>query len=259
MERSPTHPLGPKIVFSYGMTKCGSTLAFELARSGLELSGFPQPKLDLAGLKPNAKINFAQHITTTELAAIWETVQTIGHPIVIKTHTRPDPCVIDLIHAGNALVQATYRDPRDMALSMMDHGKRNLEQGQTAFTEITNFVAARENIDSQIDSLTQWLVRPNCLPLFYDDLAFDTETTTRRILAQLHLELTPNRVATFVKNRRFTQYNKGVRRRFRSEMSLLERKRFRKHYAPLFKRLIKARQSLPITGDPIFADGTRLI
>ncbi len=66
------------------MTKCGSTLAFELARTGLELAGYPQPHLGLDGLKGDAKINFAAHLTETETAAIWDKVQSIGHPIVIK-------------------------------------------------------------------------------------------------------------------------------------------------------------------------------
>lgn len=259
IKNPPAHPLGPKIIFSYGMTKCGSTLAFELARTGLELAGYPQPALGMDGLNGDARINFASHLSDAQLDAIWCRVQTIGHPIVIKTHTRPDPCVIDMFKAGNAVAHATYRDPRDMALSMMDHGNRNRAQGKSAFTEITDLNAARININSQIDTLTQWLVRPNCLPLFFDDLAFDTETTTRKILANLQLELNPGRVASFVKNRRFTQKNKGVRRRFRDEMSLYERHQFRTEYAPLFKHLIKRRKSIAITGDPIFPDGMQLI
>jgi hypothetical protein len=164
-----------------------------------------------------------------------------------------------MVNKGRALVHATYRDPRDMALSMMDHGQRNREAGKAAFTEITNFDAARDNIDSQIDSLTQWLIRPNCLPLFYDDLAFDKETTTRKILAHLHLELSANKVANFVDKKRFTQRNKGIRRRFRSEMSYAERRRFRVQYANYFEKLVKVRKTFPLTGDPIFPDGTRLL
>jgi hypothetical protein len=259
IENPAPHPLGPQIIFSYGMTKCGSTLAFELARTGLELAGYPQPHLNIGGLKGDAKINFAAHLSPNETKVIWNAVQCIGHPIIIKTHTRPDPSVIDLFDAGRAMAHATYRDPRDMALSMIDHGARNREQGKTAFTEITDLKSARTNINSQIDSLTQWLIRPNCLPLFFDDLAFDMEQTTRQILAHLHLEIEPARVTSFVQNRRFTQKNKGVRRRFRDEMTLIERQSFRHHYALLFKRLIRPRKSIPITGVPIFPDGTRLI
>jgi hypothetical protein len=241
------------------MTKCGSTLAFELARTGLELAGYPQPILGVDGLIDDARINFASHLTHCQTTKIWDTVQSIGHPIVIKTHTRPDPCVIDLFTENRAMAHATYRDPRDMALSMIDHGNRNRAQGKMAFTEITDLNAARTNINSQIDTLTQWLVRPNCLPLFFDDLAFDTDATARQILANLQLEIEPNRVAKFVKKRRFTQKNKGVRRRFKNEMSLFERQSFRRQYAPLFKHLIKPRKSIPITGEPIFPDGMQLV
>jgi hypothetical protein len=225
----------------------------------LELAGYAQPRLGVDGLNGDARINFASHLTKQQVTGIWNAVKTIQHPIVIKTHTRPDPCVIDLFKSGHAMAHATYRDPRDMALSMMDHGQRNLKQGKSAFTEITDLAAARANINSQIDSLTQWLIRPNCLPLFFDDLAFDPDTTTRQIMAHLQLEIDPTRVANFVKKRRFTQMNKGIRRRFKSEMSLIERQRFRRQYAALFKHLIKPRKTIPITGAPIFPDGTQLI
>ena len=185
------HPLGPKIIFSYGMTKCGSTLAFELARTGLEMAGFEQRKLHAQGIRQSSQINFAGHLNPANIRQIWDEICAIGHPIVIKTHTRPDPAVIACFQQNQAIAQATYRDPRDMALSMLDHGAKNRALGRLAFSEITNLQTAHENITAQVDSLTQWLVRPNCLPLYFDDLAFDTENTARLILGQLKLEIPP--------------------------------------------------------------------
>lgn len=251
--------MGPKIVFSYGMTKCGSTLAFELARSGLELAGYAQPKLKADGISEKSRINFAHHLDHDQLDQIWQEIQEIGHPVVIKTHCRPDPSIIKAMEQGIAIAQATYRDPRDMALSMLDHGNRSRSEGRMAFSEITDMQSALLDITSQVDSLTQWLVRPNCLPLYYEDLAFDMNITTRHILAQLLLEIPAAQVARFVRKSRFTQMNKGIQKRFVSEMPASEIRTFRKTFAPFLKTLIRRRQRLVYTGAPILPDGTILI
>lgn len=61
------HPLGAKVVFSYGMTKYGSTLAFELARTALELSGFPQQIMPVEALGQNKLINFTRYLTDNNI------------------------------------------------------------------------------------------------------------------------------------------------------------------------------------------------
>lgn len=252
------HPLGPKAIFCYGMTKCGSTLAFELARTALELSGYPQPILPESATGHSRKINFAGHLDDNNIAAISSAIRDIGHPVVIKTHTRPDPCVIDMIERGDALVQATYRDPREMALSMIDHGNRSRATGKLAFSEVGDLDDAIENITSQIDSLTQWLYRPNCLPVYYEDVAFRTVPTLRRILAQLQLDVAPGPTARYVLRKRFIQLNKGVKKRFKSEMSLTDQQRFQRQFRPFYHHLIRDREHLPRTGEPLLPESVIL-
>ncbi|PIB24574.1 hypothetical protein BFP76_05120 [Amylibacter kogurei] len=254
-----THPLGAKTVFCYGMTKCGSTLAFETTRSALELSGFPQPRLSESALGISRKINFCQHLNSNNINALKNEVRAIGHPIAIKTHTRPDPVVINMIDQGDALVQATYRDPREMALSMLDHGRKSRQSGMNAFSEIKDLDDAMRNIRSQIDSLTQWLYRPNCLPIYYSDLAFSQIDTTRRILAQLQLDIDPRRVIKHVAQNRFTQMNKAVRDRYRHEMTRTQSRAFRRAFPQFYDTLIKQRKSLSGFGEPPLRDGYELV
>lgn len=244
------HPLGPMIIFSYGMTKCGSTLAFELARTALEINGFPQPHLSDQAVGPSRKINFIQHIDDHRAKRLLSEIRGIGHPIVIKTHTRPDIPVIDMINRGQAQAQATYRDPREMALSMLDHGARARALGKPAFAEFETLDQVLGNIHSQIDSLTQWLYRSNTLPVYFEDVAFDTLSTTRRIMAHLHLDGSAEPVVKHVLNRRFTQFNQGRRRRFRDEMSLPDQHRFKTELRRFYRHLIHNRDQLPTNGSP---------
>ncbi len=252
------HPMGPKIIFSYGMTKCGSTLAFELARTALELSGFAQPIMPPEAIGLNKRINFARHLNEKQIACLEDIAYDLGHPIVIKTHTRPDPAVIDMINRGKAVVHATYRDPREMALSMMDHGQRSRLAGRAAFSEIATIDDAIFNIHGQIDSLTQWLYRKNCLPIFYHDLAFRMPLMAQRIMHNVMVDGPVGPVKRHVLKKRFTQFNKGVKKRYRTEMTKADQDRIRKEFPNFFRLLIRNRMFLPQDGRPILPEGTLL-
>jgi hypothetical protein len=175
-------------------------------------------------------------------------VQAIGHPIVIKTHTRPDPAVVRLIQNGQAIAHACYRDPRDMALSMLDHGQRARANGKPAFAEIETLEDAKNGIRNQCDSLTAWLRLPNVLPLDFEDIAFDMQSTAQRILNQLGITGDPDEIVNKILDGRFTQFNKGIPHRYRFEMSQQEGGKFANEFAPLLSRLIDNKRTLPTDG-----------
>lgn len=252
------HPMGPKIIFSYGMTKCGSTLAFELARTALELSGFPQPIMPREAIGVNKHINFARHLTEKQVTCLEDYAYDLGHPIVIKTHTRPDPPVIDLINRGKAVIHASYRDPREIILSMLDHGRKSRLARHNAFSEIATIDDAIFNLHGQVDSFTQWLYRPNCLPIYYHDLAFRMPLMTKRILENIMIDMPMNKVKNHVLNRRFIQFNKGIKNRYQNEMDPTDQKRIRNEFPNLFRLLIRDRMFLPHDGRPILPEGILL-
>ena len=241
----------PLLYFSYGMTKTGSTLAFQLARSALDLCGFPQDGVQSEVAKADENRNFVNHVSEQQLESLKQEARSRGYPIVLKTHTRPDLCVRQAIISGEAIAHACYRDPRDMALSMLDHAENARQTGRKPFSELHTLAQALTNIRSQHDSLTAWLRLPNVMPLYFEDIAFNTVETARRILEQLGLKLDPEMLAEVVHTQRFTQRNKAVRQRYPAEMDLELSANIADEYAPLFERLIKNRHSLPAKGIPL--------
>jgi len=234
----------PLLYFSYGMTKTGSTLAFELVRSALDLCGFPQDRVPLDVVRPGAKHNFVNHISEQQLDALKQEAKKCGYPIALKTHTRPDPCVVSAIQNGEAIAHASYRDPRDMALSMLDHGAKARAEGRDAFSELRSLAQVLQNIRHQHDSLTAWLRLPGTMPLYFEDTAFDTAKTARRILARLGLKLDPEVLADVVLTQRFTQKNKAQRQRYPTEMSAGDSEGIAGEFAPLIEKFICNRHSL---------------
>ena len=241
----------PLVYFSYGMTKCGTTLAFHMASEALAQAGYKQHRLPAHLIGANKKLNFGQHFSDAQATELWEAVQSIGHPIVIKTHTRPDPAVVRLIQKGQAIAHTCYRDPRDMALSMLDHGNRARANGNPAFAEIETLEDAKSGIRNQCDSLTAWLRLPNVMPLEFEDIAFDMKTTAQRILNQLKIDGNPEEIVNKVLDGRFTQFNKGISKRHKIEMPENESNEFTHEFAPLLARMIENKRKLPTDGSVV--------
>ena len=236
--------MAPLLYFSYGMTKTGSTLAFQLVRTALELCGFPQDRVPLDVVNPVLTRNFVNHISDRQMEDLKNEAKKRGYPIALKTHRRPDPCVVKAIQSGEAIAHACYRDPRDMALSMLDHAQQSRETGGAEFSELTSLEQTFTNIRHQHDSLTAWLRLPGVMPLYFEDIAFDTVNTARRILDQLKLKLDPGVLADVVKTQRFTQKNKALRQRYPKEMDPSLSAAIAKEFAPLIDRFINNRSHL---------------
>ncbi len=232
--RKAADPFG---FFSYGMTKCGSTLAFQLARVALIQAGFEQPLIPFPNRVASRKINFTGMFDAAHVAVLREFVDTLGHPVVIKTHNRPDLPLVRLVETGEARAHAVFRDPRDMALSLLDSGAANRAAGRPAFTEFETLTDTIAGIQNQMDSLSAWLQLPGVRPLPYNRLAFETEAATAEILEHLGIDGEPKRIVRRVLRREFTQKNKGLRDRHKTEMSAADSALFADTFAPFFAHL----------------------
>lgn len=204
----------PLIYISYGMTKCGSTLAFKLTKSILDQAGFVQP-----AISSSTMISYVAKLDRSHLESIEQEARSLGYPIVLKTHAPPTRDVKAWAAQGRILGHCVYRDLREMALSLMDHGTRSRSKGKTTFSEIEDFDSALRTIRLQIPIFLEWVRLPGFIPLYYNNIAFDTYVTISQLCKQLALDVDPHKVEQVAKRKRGTQFNKGVPGRFR-EMSL---------------------------------------
>ncbi len=244
--------MGPQIVFSYGLTKSGSTLAYQLALVALERAGHPQPALRLHGVTVSRKINAIEHVDEDAAARMRAAVAAQGHPLVFKTHTRPDPAVCRMVRDG-ALVHVVVRDPRDVALSMVDHGKRARANGKPAFSEIHDLDDAIRGIENQMETLAQWLALPGVRILRYDRLAFDTPAVAADILDHLGIAGDPQTIADEVLSTRFIQLNAGRRDRHKTEMTETDSARIRARFALFYDHVLPEGATLPPPGTSLIS------
>ena len=245
--------MAPLLYFSYGMTKTGSTLAFELARSALDLCGYPQDPAKLEGIIINARLNFVNTLQKAGLQKTMAYARKLGHPLVLKTHARPPEELADMIKRGEAVVQVSYRDPRDMALSMLDHGIRARARGSNSFSELKTLEQTLENIRQQFETLSLWLKLPNVLPLYFEDVGFATPAAAKQVLQRLGLRLDAKTLADVVHQHRFTQKNKAKALRYPDEMAVGQSEAIAQEFAPFIAKFITNRAELPTDGRPLLA------
>ena len=233
----------PLLYFSYGMTKSGSTLAFQIVRHMFEASGFTQLLAPKESGRVGNKINAFDDIEQPQLDLLCAFAKANG-PLVIKTHQRPSQAIQKLLKSGLAWAHATYRDPRDIVLSMLDHGHRARAKGEKPFAEIVDIDTALESVRFQTENLRQWLNMSNVLPIDYEELAFETKAVIHALSTQIGIaKLPPDLIARAQSE--FTQKNKAIQNRHRSEMDANNSTKIVKEFSPFISKLITNKQTLP--------------
>lgn len=201
------------------MPKSGSTLAFNLTRAVLEDAGVAQDALAAPGAVAEGALNFVEVIRPNELDILTDAMANRdAAPVAIKTHSGLWGCVERALAAGGVQAQAVCRDPRDVALSMMDAAKDGREWGRREGRPIRTPADALPSVKAHIAKFTNWAAQPHVLTLTYDRVAFDTEAAASDIAAHLGVTIDARRCARAARNMR-GQFNKGVANRWTTEMS----------------------------------------
>lgn len=203
---------------SYGMPKSGSTLAFELVRTMLELAGKAQPILSEEFVEPHHGINFIQTLDGPAVRAASETAALLDGPLVVKTHSRIFPAVKKRLGNGHMIGHAVCRDPRDIALSMLDAGREGRAWGGGSEGTFKNVIDAIPALRSHVKKFVEWAECDQIIPIHYEQLAFNTMATAERIAAQFKLDVDVGKAVHIVSRERFTQKNRGVPQRWKNEM-----------------------------------------
>ena len=226
-----------QVFISYGMTKAGSTLAFELMRESFLQAGHDQSRLPATVLDNASHINFLDD--TRKFGAILAYLEATPSCLVLKTDKRPSPLIVQALREGRARGHAVYRDPRDMALSLLDAGHQARANGWQAFSEIVTLDDAIAAMRHQSKILREWLNLPGIAAVKYDDVAFRTEATVVAMQEHAGVEADRALVISEVFENRFTQFNKGVPARHRNEMRSADAARIKDQFKDLFDDLIE--------------------
>ncbi len=214
------------IVISYGIPKSGSTLAFELLRGMLRTAGFEQEVFhndvrDISTVNPERARNFISGITKEKLTDLIERTGP-DRIIAFKTHSVfPDDKFgwLEAAQTDRKLqVIASYRDPRDVCLSLMDSGRKSREKGVQTFSGIEDLARAAHKVTGRIKEFRKWAALRGALRLNYVVVAFDPDNAMDAIECVLNIKSDRERVKEYAFSEARTLKNKAKRARYLDEM-----------------------------------------
>jgi hypothetical protein len=173
-----------------------------------------------------------------------------GETYVIKSHRRPTAALRLFIRLGIARVTYIYRDPRDVVISSLDHGKKMRESGNYSnrLAKLYTIEEAALYVERLLKIWDEWM-RFNkvseVLIVRYEDLCVDTIGQLLRFIDYTSLDISHTQLCKIVKsyskdrNRNHLKqmkglhFNKAVVGRFRKVMNEdqveLLQQRFGKH------------------------------
>lgn len=213
------------IVFSYGIPKSGSTLAFQIARAVAVLGGSPQWRLPPPLATPGHRVNFQQVL---DAGLLRRAAERAGDRIlVVKTHDAPGPdwaaAYRDLAERGQAAALISHRDPRDICLSLLDAGALARRRGEAAFSEYATLEDAALRVRGYLAEMERWHGLPGLLHLRYETCAFRMEEAIAAVATHLGVRCPGWPVRFYVERIAFTHRNKAIPERHRAELTAEQR------------------------------------
>jgi hypothetical protein len=221
------------IYICFGMTKSASTFLYQLTEETFRAAGRSPARLR-PPLLPRLSIeNYFDAVDPAVLSAVSERIG--ERDVVLKTHQALHPDVAEQIDAGLLLASASIRDPREIALAMVDHGRRARRFGFSEFSECRTVYDALPSIDNQVANFKGWSTLKTLELFFYNEICFDTMAVVARLAAQIGVVADPGKVmAPFQSKKLIGHFNKGAATRYR-EMPVEQQTMFLERYAQLYR------------------------
>ena len=142
------------IVFSIGLPKSASTLIFNCQKDLLAVSDQPS---GLSVMRTYPGSLYVETFCTKYLLKLLYVNFRFGS-IVVKSHASPSNIVRVMLSIGIAKATYTYRDPRDIVLSAIDHGNRSRESGNNddAFVSFVSICDSIPKVKRRLQRAYAW-------------------------------------------------------------------------------------------------------
>jgi hypothetical protein len=228
------------LVLCYGMQKSGSTLAFELTCGVLQSAGFEQVFIRNDLHEPRDGRVYRNYVEDISADAIEDLISTAGpaRKIAFKTHsTFPDelfPRLEELQAKRDLQIIASYRDPRDICLSLLDAGEKSRELERGGFGRFETLDEAAEFVKGRVARFRKWASLKGTLRLEYETVAYAPDEAIDRLEAVLGVTANRTEAMKHAFEDAFTQKNKATRRRYETEMTDKQKRQMEK----IFRRFL---------------------
>jgi hypothetical protein len=213
------------IIVSSGFPKSASTLLFLYTEEILTQSGKRSAQQKFRKRYPEGFINRFGLLNTMYLFFL----NLFSGNVVVKTHSGPNFFLRFLIKMKIAKAYYSVRDPRDVILSALDHGKKARATGiKTPADKAFEMYEKKEDLFASLkmhyENFARWKKFNDVLFVRYENLLSSSQAELKKVIEMLGWEkeekLLPGIIESFAKKKSETKnFNKGEVSRFEKEFS----------------------------------------
>ena len=166
------------LVIASGMQESGSAYFYNIIN---EIISRSDSGVDARGLKKDTRVNDLMKwhnnnigkLTAPKLLRLWLASLRYG-TFAAKTHSGPSRSARLMNRLGIVRIVYSYRDPRDVILSAIDHGKKIIQDGENhTFANMADFDLAIENVKGWLRIWEEYVKTPGVLAIKYEDMIVD--------------------------------------------------------------------------------------
>lgn len=174
-------------------------------------------------------------LTLKKLIKLWR-ISTQDGTFLVKTHSGPSLSVRLMSKIGLVRVVYSYRDPRDVLLSAVDHGNKILDQGDNhTFANMVDFDKALKPVKDWLRIWKRYAEMPEVMTVKYEEMMQDPVTITKKIEAFLDISVDSDKRQDILwkyskdnskGDRTGMHFNKAKTFRYKTEMNKEQKSKF---------------------------------
>ncbi len=240
------------LIVSAGMEKSGTGWYFNLTNDVLVAAGHSDSRqireqYGLHSIMEHFNCNIGK-LTASKLLGFKAPLQD-GKTFCVKTHGGYTSDLADFMQDEQVKATYIYRDPRDVVLSLLDHGQKARDKSEAhVFGTIRTIQDAVDWVNTKLIPIwEQWASADGVLMVRYEDLFDFTLEEMKRLCDFLDIKLSDQELLVIaseyapVNHKTFWKkglhFNKGQKSRFVSEMKKTEIELCNRHFSPYFGRM----------------------
>ena len=228
------------IILSNSIPKSGSTL---LANYQQDMLSRSKVRSGQATLKSDYKVRFIKTPTKSILLNLFR-INLLNGSIVVKCHWAFSKILNFYCRFLDVRMTMTYRDPRDMILSMIDHGNRtrNGKDPSGAFADCNNIIDLIPLTVKLMEQLQTWQSKEYIHCIKYEDLMTDQFNVLKEMNTLFRWNLGDDSLREIIELREKSKntshnFNKGTTERWKKEMNEVEKSACLEAFKPYLNRL----------------------
>ena len=171
------------IILCYGMPKSASSFVFQMVVDMANLAGYSQSECRERYLEADMRHSF-QNLYSARFRSFLHAIPK-EELYVLKTHGNYCELISQALTRSEISALATFRDPLDIAVSLLDVGqserKSHLADQREYFANIHTIDDVVTDIDKYVLDAEKWLLDPLVLNIPYNDILMNAEAVAIKI------------------------------------------------------------------------------